>query len=180
MHANVNMPLWAFWDIFGHTTKIRLIGGTSEPYLPCIDSSLPSTSSDVRYQLPPSNQQQKSTTKNQNAPPELLRASQLNLGINNTNGTSKEPETLSTNDTLDICVEKGIQKDNLSNQEFVSSSEGRSECILCFENAIDCAIYTCGHMCMCYNCAMNQWKKGGGFCPLCRTAIHDVLKTFKP
>jgi protein neuralized len=180
MNANVNMPLWAFWDIYGHTTKIRLIGGTTEPYLPVIHNSLPSTSTDVGYQLQPSNQHQKSNTRNKNIPPELMRASQLRPGSNNTNATSKESETLSTNDKLDRNVEKGIQKDVLSNKEFVSSSEARSDCILCFENAIDCVIYTCGHMCMCYTCATNQWKKGGGFCPLCRTNIHDVIKTFKP
>ena len=31
MHVNISLPLWAFWDVYGHTSKIRLIGATSEP-----------------------------------------------------------------------------------------------------------------------------------------------------
>ena len=31
MHVDTSLPLWAFWDVYGHTSKIRLIGATSEP-----------------------------------------------------------------------------------------------------------------------------------------------------
>ena len=69
--------------------------------------------------------------------------------------------------------------DNLLNTSFGSNSGGPSECTLCFENLIDCVLYTCGHMCMCYDCALHQWKRGGGFCPLCRNDIRDVIRTFR-
>lgn len=37
-----------------------------------------------------------------------------------------------------------------------------------------------GHMCMCYNCAIQQWRGiGGGHCPLCRAVIRDVIRTYK-
>lgn len=37
----------------------------------------------------------------------------------------------------------------------------------------------CGHMCMCYECAIQQWRgKGGGHCPLCRAVIRDVIRTY--
>ena len=29
---------------------------------------------------------------------------------------------------------------------------------------------------MCYDCAYHQWKRGGGFCPLCRNDIRDVVQ----
>lgn len=55
-----------------------------------------------------------------------------------------------------------------------------TECTICYENPIDSVLYMCGHMCMCYMCAVQQWKgKGGGQCPLCRAMIKDVIRTYK-
>ncbi|KAJ8952958.1 hypothetical protein NQ318_006575 [Aromia moschata] len=55
-----------------------------------------------------------------------------------------------------------------------------AECTICYENAIDAVLYMCGHMCMCYECALQQWRgKGGGHCPLCRAVIRDVIRTYK-
>ncbi|XP_046386305.1 protein neuralized isoform X2 [Ischnura elegans] len=55
-----------------------------------------------------------------------------------------------------------------------------SECSICYERSIDSVLYMCGHMCMCYECALQQWRgKGGGHCPLCRAVIKDVIRTYK-
>lgn len=55
-----------------------------------------------------------------------------------------------------------------------------AECTICYENPIDSVLYMCGHMCMCYRCAVQQWRgKGGGQCPLCRATIKDVIRTYK-
>ncbi|CAH1134609.1 unnamed protein product [Ceutorhynchus assimilis] len=55
-----------------------------------------------------------------------------------------------------------------------------AECTICYENSIDAVLYMCGHMCMCYECALQQWRgKGGGHCPLCRAVIRDVIRTYK-
>jgi protein neuralized len=55
-----------------------------------------------------------------------------------------------------------------------------NECSICYERSIDSVLYMCGHMCMCYECAVQQWRgKGGGHCPLCRAVIRDVIRTYK-
>ncbi|XP_049833291.1 protein neuralized isoform X2 [Schistocerca gregaria] len=55
-----------------------------------------------------------------------------------------------------------------------------TECTICYERPIDSVLYMCGHMCMCYECAVQQWRgKGGGHCPLCRAVIRDVIRTYK-
>lgn len=55
-----------------------------------------------------------------------------------------------------------------------------TDCTICYENPIDAVLYMCGHMCMCYECALQQWRgKGGGHCPLCRAVIKDVIRTYK-
>ncbi|XP_058795420.1 protein neuralized isoform X2 [Phymastichus coffea] len=55
-----------------------------------------------------------------------------------------------------------------------------SECSICYERGIDSVLYMCGHMCMCYTCAIQQWRgKGGGHCPLCRAQIRDVIRIYR-
>ena len=55
-----------------------------------------------------------------------------------------------------------------------------SECSICYERSIDSVLYMCGHMCMCFPCATQQWRgKGGGHCPLCRAPIRDVIRIYR-
>ena len=55
------------------------------------------------------------------------------------------------------------------------------DCTICYENPIDSVLYMCGHMCMCFDCAMKHWRGGsnGGYCPLCRAPIRDVIRTYR-
>ena len=54
------------------------------------------------------------------------------------------------------------------------------ECIVCYEKPVDSVLYMCGHMCMCYECALQQWRgRGGGQCPICRAAIRDVIRPYR-
>ncbi|XP_017847577.1 protein neuralized isoform X2 [Drosophila busckii] len=67
-------------------------------------------------------------------------------------------------------------KDSLSDHQ---SNDSSAECTICYENQIDSVLYMCGHMCMCYDCAIEQWRgAGGGQCPLCRAVIRDVIRTY--
>ncbi|XP_055344082.1 protein neuralized-like [Paramacrobiotus metropolitanus] len=53
-----------------------------------------------------------------------------------------------------------------------------SECIVCFEDAALAVLYTCGHQVMCYPCATTQLQKGKS-CPICRTPIKDIIRTYR-
>ncbi|GMT35179.1 hypothetical protein PFISCL1PPCAC_26476 [Pristionchus fissidentatus] len=59
-----------------------------------------------------------------------------------------------------------------------SGLEDSEECTVCMAAPINSVIYTCGHMCMCYECAL-QTKELGRGCPICRKPMQDVIKTFK-
>ncbi|RWS07280.1 neuralized-like protein [Dinothrombium tinctorium] len=53
------------------------------------------------------------------------------------------------------------------------------ECKICFTQPVNCALYACGHQFMCYDCAILQWhREGGGYCPICRVEIKDVIRTY--
>ena len=61
-----------------------------------------------------------------------------------------------------------------------SVTSASNECIVCYEAPINTVLYMCGHMCMCYECAVKQWRApGGGQCPICRANIRDVIRTYR-
>ena len=65
--------------------------------------------------------------------------------------------------------------------EIAVEKASAAECSVCLEQPIDCVLYTCGHMCMCYECAIGLHHASieGGSCPICRQAIRDVIKIYR-
>ena len=59
-----------------------------------------------------------------------------------------------------------------------SHSHSSTECVVCYESEVDCVIYSCGHMCLCFQCAVHQWSQAGD-CPICRQPIRDVIRTYR-
>jgi hypothetical protein len=50
------------------------------------------------------------------------------------------------------------------------------ECAVCMDAAPDCILARCGHICCCVECYKELPTKE---CPVCRSAIHAVLKLDK-
>lgn len=59
-----------------------------------------------------------------------------------------------------------------------NNSPNTKDCPICFERPINCVLYQCGHMCTCYECGVKQWRTQSRTCPICRTVIKDVIKTY--
>lgn len=57
--------------------------------------------------------------------------------------------------------------------------EVRDECTVCYERQVNAALYTCGHLCMCFECAIQVKQRKGGLCPICRQEIKDVIRIYK-
>ncbi len=135
-HVDASLPrLWAFWDLYGNTSRVRIVGGTSAPVVRVdhgvVDVSVPPPTSGQQQQLPAA-----------------------------ANGQ---------------VVHRPLQ-----HHPDAPGGASPGECIVCLERPVDCVIYSCGHMCMCHSCAVQQWRgRGGGFCPICRDVIRDVIKTFR-
>ena len=55
----------------------------------------------------------------------------------------------------------------------------RSECTVCYEKPVNAVLYTCGHLCMCYDCAIVVQRDKGALCPICRQQIKDVIKIYR-
>ncbi|XP_061645137.1 E3 ubiquitin-protein ligase NEURL1-like [Phyllopteryx taeniolatus] len=52
------------------------------------------------------------------------------------------------------------------------------DCAICCDDAADTALYDCGHLCLCYRCAL-KLKQDQATCPICRKPIRDVIKTYR-
>ena len=59
------------------------------------------------------------------------------------------------------------------------ANQNANECSICLDNVCDCAFCTCGHMCACYDCAVDILMKGDRLCPICRQEVKDVMKIYK-
>ena len=58
MHVDITQPLWAFWDIYGNTSRIRILGSCQQSLLRTSASVLPRQQSNQQLV------QVESTTKN--------------------------------------------------------------------------------------------------------------------
>lgn len=68
---------------------------------------------------------------------------------------------------------------NWSDNSANTNGTSCAECIICYTKKIDAVLYSCGHMSLCYDCALKQWRMGTGHCPLCRAVIKDVIRIYK-
>lgn len=104
--------------------------------------------------------------KNQSQQQLAIEANQLLLGTATKNASSSS-STMS------------MSKQSLNEKKMEKELTTSSECTICYEKNIDSVLYMCGHMCMCYECAIEQWRGAGcGQCPLCRAVIRDVIRTY--
>jgi protein neuralized len=87
-------------------------------------------------------------------------------------------DTLPT--TLPLSVTMHVaETDNRASSKAAALDAPSNECAVCLENPPDCVLYTCGHMCMCYVCAVDVVRNRGALCPICRQVIRDVIKIFR-
>jgi hypothetical protein len=61
----------------------------------------------------------------------------------------------------------------------ISFTSPKNECIICFDKTIDAVLYKCGHMFMCYECAILLKNRGVKICPLCRADVKDVIRAYR-
>lgn len=166
MHVDVSLPLWAIFDVYGSTRAIRLLGTiappqppATQPEQPVIYQSVPARVSPPRAQqpLPPVPVQQQQPVY------------QTLVPAHQTGTTSSYVETLTH---------------TFSCQSSPGGIGSSSECTVCYERSVDCVLYSCGHMCLCYDCALTLYRGGRtaggqGLCPICRAPIRDVIRAYR-
>lgn len=186
MHIDQTQSFYPFFDLYGSTIKVKSLGAMMCEKVNSIKTNnqqnisqqqqlnlkqSPSSASQVTYYYSsPPHHQSRMPSKNMVT---------LRQKYWSTYGLSSE------NDSSLANLSPYQQSSTLSSCQTIPSSHStgslnvESECTVCFEAPINCVLYTCGHMCMCYDCAVKQWKgQNGGRCPLCRARILDVIRTY--
>jgi len=94
---------------------------------------------------------------------------------------SLTPSNVSTPPPASVAAPRPAQVTNVEteNKDIRAADAPSNECAVCLENVPDCVLYTCGHMCMCYACAIDVVRSRGALCPICRQPIRDVIKIFR-
>uniref|UniRef100_A0A2P2HZT2 Protein neuralized n=2 Tax=Hirondellea gigas TaxID=1518452 RepID=A0A2P2HZT2_9CRUS len=232
MHVDSSLQLYAFFDVFGHTAKLRMLGSvkvpdptrsmevqhrdlqrrlqnTMEPRegssgrphtvaVAAQQQQRPNHASSSRSNLTASPQHSESngntsscggSPSTSNSPASGSNLSRAYPATVNSNINRNNAPSMVTNSNTTAVVNLSPVNNSTVNLINVSSSYNNnntsqytdtSDCSVCYEKAVDSVLYSCGHMCMCYQCALQQWRgRGGGMCPICRAVIKDVIRTYK-
>lgn len=164
MHVDATQRFYAFFDLHGKTTKIQVLGTYHDPVTVAacnqVQSPAFATSQHLSHSNNVSNHYSECAGRNG-------ASTQTKLETTLKRTPSPKPLKGGSSSTKSLSV----------GQESASSN---GECTVCFEKMINCVLYQCGHMCMCYTCAIRQWQGvgGNGQCPICRAYICDVIRTY--
>ena len=100
-------------------------------------------------------------------------------GLDNTNRPSTNPfrqqreRSISPTPEVDwTTFHNNKDKNDDKNKPF-------GECTICYDAAVDCTMYPCGHTNICMFCAKTTFRVHGWKCPSCRTFVKDIIKIYQ-
>nr|CAG4650842.1 EOG090X03H5 [Simocephalus serrulatus] len=163
MHVDVSLPLWAIFDVYGSTRAIRLLGTICPPQ--------PAEPPAVIYQAPP-----------RMSPPRPQPVQHQPIYQTITSATHMQQQQQQP--ILSSGTASYVETLTHSLSQSAGGAGSSSECTVCYERSVDCVLYSCGHMCLCYDCALTLYHGGRtaggqGLCPICRAPIRDVIRAYR-
>nr|CAG4651693.1 EOG090X03H5 [Triops cancriformis] len=190
MHVDHTLNFWPFFDLYGNTQSVRLLGTfMPAPRAPAPGQTTPSVapspmaaqgaarlahvaaSGGLVVSLPreaPVPQFQVQNTPPPMSTPQTYAVQQPSL--------YNAPQYVTPPTATPFSSRSYIESISLPNPNG-NEELPATECTICYERGVDSVLYSCGHMCMCYDCAVQLWRgRGGGQCPMCRAMIKDFIK----
>lgn len=208
MHVDQSLQLWAFVDVYGSTQRVRMLNSRSatpsspprqrqapiQPVPAPAATTLMAGAEHSRFEMQVKPALGGGTVLVVSLPPQSTYAAPAvpaTSGASSYRAGARQPESSSSPAYIEPLSSPAAASSSSSSKELqqwqatlpsaiASGQQPTSECSICYERAVDCVLYMCGHMCMCYTCAIQQWRgKGGGHCPLCRAQIRDVIRIYR-
>ena len=110
----------------------------------------------------------------------LLRIKGVDIEIMNNNGTKAIDFVMDKPNFVELFLNRPVEALGCE----ASSSEvlkEKSECRICLDEDVvpNMCMIPCGHICMCEGCSLACKGKGLDKCPICRTPISNMIKTFQ-
>ncbi|XP_077351567.1 E3 ubiquitin-protein ligase NEURL1-like [Festucalex cinctus] len=179
-------PLWMFFAPRKNVTQLRIFGSDAQGPLRS-PSSVPSVPSPPRSPLSVTNTPATNTPTESNIAADRL----LNSSQPSSTGSSRSANQLvqsilnSRSSPVGLASKRhnrfgrpSITETQQNVPPPASSTQVSDECAICCDDAADTALYDCGHLCLCYSCAL-KLKQDKASCPICRKAIRDIIKTYR-
>jgi hypothetical protein len=88
-----------------------------------------------------------------------------------------------------LATERKAAADSAKRDEKSGAPEAGAQCTICLDKKIDCVLLECGHQCACFVCASTlqggpadsvRPRRAAGLCPICRSPISRVVRTYVP
>ncbi|XP_033632661.1 protein neuralized-like [Asterias rubens] len=169
MHVDTSTPLWMFFDLYGTTQTIKILGALKNSPPPPVPSQTDwDATNDINVSIFDEAEgaaafalHVEDLEKVPTPPPRLHSMSAASKAKPSEGGSSQGK---SRRQAPPRPNKPPLRQDN--------------ECTVCFENLPDAVFYRCGHICCCLACGV-KLKERGDPCPLCRAPIHDIIKFYK-
>lgn len=166
MHVDVSLPLWTVLDVYGSTRAISLLGTIVRP-----ESTVYQRTSPPRVQQHLHYQQQQQPVYQK-------------LGVHSNAAAALAATPVGTIPTPVLSSGTASYVETIHGMTLAADgSAAGGECTVCYERSVDCVLYSCGHMCLCYECALHLYRggrtAGQGLCPICRAPIRDVIRAYR-
>ena len=89
--------------------------------------------------------------------------------------SDEDQRELAHNNSQVLDSNQSLVSQNLFNKN--EDSDGKRECFICRTLNSNTAMYDCGHVCMCEECAKSLVERQRvPKCPICRSSIKDIIK----
>ncbi|XP_064630154.1 protein neuralized-like [Lineus longissimus] len=173
LHIDKTIPMWAFFDVYGNTQKIKMLGVFEERDNNALND-VTSAMHGLTVALPHSNSPGSNRGGNPPNPPPRPNLRHSSLLPQNVAKPILEKAQGGASGTSNMSR----QPMSMPGMKRPQDLDEMNECSICFEQPVDSVLYTCGHMCTCYDCALIV-KEKGQLCPICRKEIKDVIKIYR-
>ncbi|XP_022111004.1 protein neuralized-like [Acanthaster planci] len=156
MHVDTSTPLWMFFDLYGTTQTIKILGALKNKPPP----------------PPPPIPDREANDINLNIFDEADGAVASTDSLDETEAVPTPPPRLSSTSSTNKPARRAPPP------RPAKPPLRQDECTVCFENPPNAVFYRCGHVCCCLECG-SKLKERGDPCPLCRAPIEDLIKFYK-
>ncbi|XP_077437656.1 E3 ubiquitin-protein ligase NEURL1-like isoform X2 [Vanacampus margaritifer] len=193
LYVDNSRPLWMFFAPHKNITQLRIFGSDaqgplkspssvpSRPRSPLSMTNAPATNtpteSNVTIDRLLNSSRVSSTGSSQATIPlvqSLLNSSSSAVNVPNVGLPSKRHNRFSPPPS----VTEPQQNSPPASPSSPSSAEESDKCAICWDDTANTALYDCGHLCLCFACALTL-KQEQKSCPICRKPILDIIKTYR-
>ena len=150
--------LWGMVDVYGNSNVIELVDPRRTLNNICSSKNAPQvTLTEIKMRRSDSCEKVCKLSEESCRP--RLRQELPSTRLNSAQPLSSQRSSSSKSNRNSSSNPKSCSRQ--SSPAHFNQSDVQTACVICYESDVDCVLYSCGHMCMCYQCATQQWSVDG-------------------